>query len=312
MLTAHNGKVIIMTNMKGGIGKTTDNDLLSIVGSQLFHKKILLVDYDQQRNTTSNITSTFQITNYNNSLSYAIENHNWLGSITKLSDNLDFIAGSFSSKGLVDWLNEQFPQGQKRDFAFKDTFDELRNVYDYIFIDCPPSADNLVQSFITTCDYIVQLQELKRFAMEGTQTFTDEVLLKLIAAYQDKVHFQIIGILPVLFSSRMNRQKEHLRILKDRYGESNIFATIIKGSDRLEIYGEDGIRLKDYFDRRIWGIFADIFCELEQRIQYYERTGDTEGFSYTPQFADSIKNKILAKGREIKINGVVTTSGSIK
>ena len=309
---AHKGKVIIMTNMKGGIGKTTDNDLLAIVGSQLFNKKILLVDYDQQRNTTSNITSTFQITNYNNSLSYAIENHKWLGSTTKLSDFLDFIAGSFSSKGLVDWLNEQFPQGQKRDFAFKKTFEELKNVYDYVFIDCPPSADNLVQSFITTCDYIVQLQELKRFAMEGTQTFTDEVLLKLIETYKETVHFQIIGILPVLFSSRMRTQNKNLNILKERYGESNVFSTIIKGSDRLEAYGEDGIRLKDYCDRRIWSIFADIFCELEERIEYYEATGDTEGFTYTPQFADSLKNRTLAKGKEIEINGIATTNEPIK
>lgn len=307
----HSGRIVIMTNLKGGIGKTTDNDLLSLVGSQIFKKKILLVDYDQERNTTSNITSTFQITKYNKSLAFAIENNDWLGSVTHLSENLDFIAGSFASKGLLDWLNEKYPKGEKRDFAFKKVFDTLRKKYDYVFIDCPPSADNIVQAFITTCDYIIQVQELKRFAMEGTKTFTEEVLLKLIRAYGDKAHFQIIGILPVLFSLRIRRQKEHLVSLKDMYGEANIFATVIKGSDRLENYGEEGVRLNDYVDRRMWSIFCDIFNELEERIKYYEKTGDTKGFSYEPVFADSINNKTLQRGLELKLNGVDSITGRI-
>ncbi|WP_316381809.1 AAA family ATPase, partial [Enterococcus faecium] len=45
------GKVVMLTGRKGGIGKTTDNDLLAIVSSQLFEKDVLLIDYDQQRNT---------------------------------------------------------------------------------------------------------------------------------------------------------------------------------------------------------------------------------------------------------------------
>ena len=147
--------------------------------------------------------------------------------------------------------------------------------------------------------------------MEGTKTFTEEVLLKLIRSYGDKAHFQIIGILPVLFSLRIRRQKEHLVSLKDMYGEANIFATVIKGSDRLENYGEEGVRLNDYVDRRIWSIFCDIFNELEERIKYYEKTGDTKGFSYEPIFADSIHNKTLQRGLELKINGVDSITGRI-
>ena len=63
----------MLTGRKGGIGKTTDNDLLAIVSSQLFEKDVLLIDYDQQRNTTSNIGSTYQITSFDRSMSAAIK-----------------------------------------------------------------------------------------------------------------------------------------------------------------------------------------------------------------------------------------------
>ena len=117
---------------------------------------------------------------------------------------------------------------------------------------------------------------------------------------------QIIGILPVLFSVRRSSQKSNYQKTVDRYGESNIFKSIVKGSDRLEMYGEIGIQLNDYVDRRWWAVFADIFFELEQRIEFYETHGDIEGFSYELQYADSMSNRILPKGKEIGINGVIT------
>ena len=51
--------------------------------------------------------------------------------------------------------------------------------------------------------------------------------------------------------------------------------------------------------------------ELEERIKYYEKTGDTKGFSYESIFADSIHNKTLQRGLELKINGVDSITGRI-
>lgn len=301
------GKVIVMTNMKGGIGKTTDNDLLAVIASQIFHKKVLLVDYDQQSNSTSNMTSTYQITDYNKSLAIAIESGDWLSSITKLSPNLDFIAGSLASKELNDWVIEKYTNNRKRNLIFKETFEKLKDKYDYVFIDCPPSTDHVVDAFLTSADYVIPLQELKRFAMEGTRNFIDNVLVPIRDEFEEESNVQIIGILPVLFSARRKTQQINLRELRKEYGIDNIFSTIIKGSDRIEQYGEDGITLDDYIDRRMWAIFCDIFTELEKRIEFYERTGDTEGFSYTPIYSDSLsaRTKTLKKGKELKIDGIV-------
>jgi chromosome partitioning protein len=299
------GKVVIITAKKGGVGKTTDNDLLSVVGSQVFGAKILLIDYDQQRNTTSNISSTYQITDFDRSMASAIVKGDWSSGITQVSPNLFIMAGSPGSEELNDYLSSKYSDRHKRSLAFMEPLQKLREEYDYIFVDCPPSIDSVVRAFLTSADYIIPMQELKRYAMEGTEDFINKVLIPIVQNYEE-AHLQIIGILPVLFSARRKSQSANYQKTVDRYGESNIFKSIVKGSDRLEQYGEDGIQLNDYVDRRWWAVFADIFAELEARIDYYEKNGDIEGFQYTPQFADSMKNRILPKGKEIKLDGIIT------
>lgn len=299
------GKVVMLTGRKGGIGKTTDNDLLAVVGSQLFNKRTLLIDYDQQRNSTSNIGSTYQITVFEKSMAAAITSGDWNSGITQVSPNLFLMAGSPGSEELNEYLAQKYSDRHKRSLAFIQPLEKLRNEFDYIFIDCPPSTDNVVRAFLTASDYIIPMQELKRYAMEGTEDFINKVLIPIISSIEE-AKFQIIGILPVLFSVRRASQHMNYQKTVDKYGEANIFKSIVKGSDRLEMYGEEGIQLKDYVDRRWWAIFADIFSEMEARINYYEENGDIEGFTYTPQYADSMANKILPKGKEIKLNGIIT------
>lgn len=301
----NNGKVVMLTARKGGTGKTTDNDLLSVVASQIFNKKILLIDYDQQRNTTSNISSTFNITEFDRSISSAIMSGDWESGITKISSNLSLMAGSPSSERLNDYLAEKYTNIRERHLAFMKPLKKLRETYDYIFIDCPPSTDNVVRAFLTSADYIIPMQELKRYAMEGTEDFINEVLIPIVSNFEES-NLQIIGILPVLFSVRRSTQHLNYQKTVEKYGKDNIFKSIVKGSDRLELYGETGIQLNDYVDRRWWAIFADIFTEMEERIQYYEKHGDIVGFTYKPQYADSMANKILPKGKEIKLDGIIT------
>lgn len=305
MINKDLGKVVILTGRKGGIGKTTDNDLLAVVASQLFSKKILLIDYDQQRNSTSNISSTYQITEFDRSMASAIKSGNWESGITQVSPNLYLMAGSPGSEELNDYLSERYPDKRKRSLAFMEKLKELREIFDYIFIDCPPSTDNVVRAFLTASDYVIPMQELKRYAMEGTEDFINKVLIPIVTSY-DECNLQIIGILPVLFSVRRSSQHSNYQKTVDKYGKSNIFKSIVKGSDRLEMYGENGIQLNDYVDRRWWAIFADIFSEMEERIEYYEKNGDIEGFNYQLKYADSMANRILPKGKEIKLNGIIT------
>ncbi|EPA0838168.1 AAA family ATPase, partial [Enterococcus hirae] len=147
------------------------------------------------------------------------------------SPNLYLMAGSPGSEELNDYLAEKFPNKHARHLAFMNNLKELRNYFDYILIDCPPSTDNVVRAFLTAADYIIPMQELKRYAMEGTEDFIEKVLIPIVTNFEE-CNLQIIGILPVLFSVRRASQKSNYQKTVDKYGESNIFKSIVKGSDR--------------------------------------------------------------------------------
>lgn len=100
------GKIIVLTNLKGGVGKTTDTDMMAIVAAKksLFNKKVLLIDVDLQANTTSNMTRTFGTVEYPQSFTKAVQSGTLNQAIYHLTDNLDLIPGSQGTHDLNEWI----------------------------------------------------------------------------------------------------------------------------------------------------------------------------------------------------------------
>ncbi len=215
------------------------------------------------------------------------------------------MAGSPGSEELNEYLSEKYPDRRKRSLAFIKPLEELRKNFD---ISLSTAHHQQIMWFVhlNCCRLYYCNARIKTVRMEGTEDFINKVLVPIVTNFEES-HLQIIGILPCSFLSAtfLSTRKLSKKTI-DKYGESNIFKSIVKGSDRLEMYGENGIQLNDYVDRRWWAIFADIFTELEERIEYYEQHGDIEGFDYTPKYADSMANHILPLGKEIKLNGIIT------
>lgn len=298
------GKVVVLTNLKGGVGKTTDTSMTAMVASQIFHKKVLLIDVDIQANSTQNMTRTFGEIEYPQSFTKAVQNKSLRGAIKHLSPYLDFIAGTKGTHELVDYILEHSKTKKDRYLFFKKLIDEIKDEYDYIFFDVAPSTDNTVDAIVMITDYIVAVQEVKRFSMDGTDTFINEYLFPILQAFPEDAHFQVIGVLPAIFQPRRKQQQKNYEETISKYGRENVFKTLIKKHDRLEGFGETGIELSDYSDRKIWALFADFFSELEERIDFYEQTGDTVGFEYKIKYFDSSSNKTLEEGKKIKITGI--------
>lgn len=297
-------KVIALTNLKGGIGKTSDNDLLAVVASQFLGKKVLLIDVDQQANSTQNMSRTYKVTEYPMSFTKAVQLNDWKAAIVSLSDNLDFIAGSRGTHDLNEWIIDNSKTIKDRYLFFREQIELLQPNYDYIMFDMSPSSDTSVDAVIASCDYIVPIQELKRFALDGTKLLIEDYLMKMITAYPDDIHFQVAGILPALLVPSKATQQRNMMEIAEKYGEENIFNIIINRHDRIEIYGEFGIQLNDYHDRYLWLKFADIFTELEERIELFETVGDIVNYSYTPKYTDGLKSTKL--GKELKTDGINT------
>ncbi|MDM8278856.1 ParA superfamily DNA segregation protein PrgP [Ligilactobacillus aviarius] len=299
------GKVVVFTNLKGGVGKTSDTDIISLVSSQLFKKKVLLIDVDMQANSTQNMSRTFNITDYPQSFIRAVQNRNLRKAIIHLSPTLDFIAGSSSAHELNDWILDHSSDRKKRYLFFKDMVEPLKEKYDYIFFDVAPSTDNTVDAIMMCTDYIVAVQEVKRFSMDGTEMLINDYLAPMLAAFPNDAHFQVAGILPAILQNRRKQQISNYRETIEKFGKDNVFNTIIKHHDRIEGWGETGIALKQIADVKMWALFADLFCELEKRIESFEKTGDVLNFTYTPKYYDSMNNELLSLGKEIERNGII-------
>lgn len=301
------GKVIVLTNLKGGVGKTTDTDMMAITAAKesLFNKKVLLIDVDLQANSTSNMTRTFNREEYPQSFTKAVEEGTFSNAITHLTKNLDFVAGSQGTHDLNEWILEHSKTKKERYMFLKSMIDEIKDQYDYIFFDVAPSTDNSVDAITMVSDYIVAVQEVKRFSMDGTRMLIDTYLQPMLNAFPDDAHFQVAGILPAMFQTKRKNQERNYQKTVDLYGADNVFSTIIKRHDRLEGFGEVGISLRDYEDRRMFALFADIFTELTYRIDAFEKNGDISNFTYKQRYYDPLTNKTLPLGREIKPNGII-------
>nr|WP_321160554.1 ParA superfamily DNA segregation protein PrgP [Lactiplantibacillus plantarum] len=300
------GRVVVLTNLKGGVGKTTDTDLLAIVASKsaLFNQKVLLIDVDLQANTTNNIKRTFNVNQFPQSFVKAAQTGTLKNAIMPLTENLDIIAGSIAEHELVDSIIDNSKNKRERYFYFKKMVDEIRPKYDYIFFDVAPSTDSVVDAIIMVTDYIIAVQEVKRMAMEGTSNFISNYLQPMLNNFPNEAKFQVAGILPALLSSRRKTQLLNYKKTVARYGEDNVFHTIVKNHDRLEAFGENGFSLNDYNDRKMFALFADLFTELELRIESFEKTGDVKDFRYESHYFDSMTNTTLPAGKEIQLDGI--------
>lgn len=296
--------VIVFTNLKGGVGKTSDTDMIALVASQIFQKKTLLIDVDLQANSTQNMSRTFKNVEYPQSFTNAVMKGTLKNAIQSLSPNLDFIAGSAGTHNLNEWILDHSTNKKDRYLFFKNLIDEIKDNYDYIFFDVAPSTDNTVDAIMMCCDYIIPVQEVKRFSMDGTASLISNYLTPMINAFPDEAHFQVAGVLPAIFQNRKQQQQINYEETVKRYGRDNVFYTVIKKLERLDRFGEHGITLNDYQDRKIWAIFADLLLELEERIKSFEMTGDVIDFKFTSQYYDIENNKELAKSKGIELNGI--------
>lgn len=295
-------KVIINAQQKGGVGKTTDTVMESIVAASMFNKKILIIDTDLQGNATDFLSRTFDVESIDYTLMKCLEDGDLDKGIINLTENLDFIACAYDMRKYGDFLVEKFNNTFDRTFYMSKLLDAIKDRYDYIFIDVPPSTDLKVDNAMVCADYVIVVQETQKFSFDGSRRLIFSYLQSLVDDFGDDVNIQVAGILPVLLQ---NRRELHQRIVKETvefFGRENVFNTIIANHARLEWYAAQGIQFEDFHDKRMFALFADIFCELEERIELFEKEGDiTPDYLYEKKYINS--NRLTKLGKEIEVNG---------
>ena len=224
------GKIISLVNQKGGVGKTTTSINLS-ASLSLEGKKVLLVDLDPQGNATTGVgfnkgdidQSIYEVFN-------GVVNVNDIVLHTKFRD-LDLLPSSLQLAGIDIELIEkgrEDPNFQKS-FQFKKAIDLIRDNYDYIIVDCPPSLGLITTNALAASDSVIIPVQCEFFALEGITQLLNAIML---TKKKLNPNLKLEGVLLTMFDSRANLSIEVIEEIRS-YFKDKVYTTLIPRLIRL-------------------------------------------------------------------------------
>lgn len=237
------GKIISLVNQKGGVGKTTTSiNLAASLG--LLGKKVLLVDLDPQGNTTTGVG--IEKGDLKASIYEAlIEEVKPIDSVKKTKfKNLDVIPSTITLAGVDIELIEKTKENPtfSKGSQLKRVLYEIRDNYDYILIDCPPSLGILTINALTASDSVLIPVQCEYFALEGIMQ-----LLNTITQARKSLNptLEIEGVVLTMLDSRTNLGLEVVENVRGFFRE-RVYDTIIPRLIRLTEAPSHGKPIANY------------------------------------------------------------------
>lgn len=252
------GKIIAFSNQKGGIGKTTSAvNLAAAVAKK--GKKVLLCDLDPQGNATSGVGVSKKS---NQKTSYDVLIGNATASEAVLQTNFENLWVIPTNIGLAG-AEYELVNTEKREHLLKERLTELKDQFDYIMIDCPPSLGILTISALTASDGVVIPMVCEYYALEGLSQ-----LMLTIRQVKKRYNpdLEVTGILMTMYDKRLNLTLQ-VRAELEKFYKDKLFENVIVRNVRLSEAPSYGMPII-YFDKSSKGAIAynKVADELLERI----------------------------------------------
>ncbi len=231
------GRIIAVANQKGGVGKTTTAINLSACLAES-GKKVLTVDADPQGNTSSGLgvdkntikNTIYQLMIGDCTIEDAIQ-YNVLENLSLIPSNVNLAGAEIELIGI-----------EEKEFILKKNIDKVKDNYDFVIIDCPPSLNTLTVNAMTTADTILVPIQCEYYALEGLTQ-----LVHTINLVKERLnpYLSIEGVVFTMYDARTNLSLQVVENVKNNL-KQNIYKSIIPRNVRLAEAPSHGLPINMY------------------------------------------------------------------
>ncbi|NSK20839.1 ParA family protein [Dorea formicigenerans] len=231
------GRIIAVANQKGGVGKTTTSINLAACLAEK-GKRVLAVDMDPQGNLTSGLgvdkdsveKSIYELIIGEVDIKEVI-NKEVLENLDIIPTSIDLSAAEIELIGVDD-----------KEYILRNAIDQVKDQYDFVIIDCPPSLSMLTINAMTTADSVIVPIQCEYYALEGLSQ-----LIHTVELVKDRLNskLEIEGVVFTMYDARTNLSLQVVENVKDNL-QQNIYKTIIPRNIRLAEAPSYGLPINKY------------------------------------------------------------------